>query len=230
MNQKPAFPFLYKINESRNGHLKQYFTLLVISNSIIEELSRRRSKLISVELNAQRNTCQISEIMKVWNDVLLLSQSLQMNLLLYYVWTIERYPIEQAVIVMKNFLCSKPKCSILYLCVSQKKKIVRANPYCFSFKTNWKWMQLCFNIVLAPMPIKKPQMKFWTFILAFLLRLFCSPSKPWVCCKIHLPSLILNVTTLIQANSCMWIQSWCHLWTSNLAYGFNNLFFSAWQI
>lgn len=129
-----------------------------------------------------------------------------------------------------EIFCSKPKCSILYLRVSQKKKIVRANPYCFSFKTNWKWMQLRFNVVLASMPIKKTQMKFWTFILAFLLRLFCSPSKPWVCCEIHLPSLILNVSTLIQANSCMCIQSWCHLWTSNLAYCFNNLFFSAWQM
>lgn len=141
-----------------------------------------------------------------------------------------RYPIEQAVIVMKNFCAQNPNAASFTYVYPRRKRLLEQTLTVSALKQIESECNCVSTLCWLLCLLKKPQMKFWTFILAFLLRLFCSPSKPWVCCKIHLPSLILNVTTLIQANSCMWIQSWCHLWTSNLAYGFNNLFFSAWQI
>lgn len=70
MNQKSAFLSISlciweQSNQCRNSHLKQYFTLLVISNPITRELPRKHSEIIPVELNARRKTCRIIVMMKV---------------------------------------------------------------------------------------------------------------------------------------------------------------------
>lgn len=47
-----------------------------------------------------------------------------MNLLLYYVWTVGRYPIEQAVIVMKNFCAQNPNAASFTYVYPRRKRLL----------------------------------------------------------------------------------------------------------
>ena len=102
---QPFFPFLY-INLGIIQPMQELWPKTILSpvgnlKSNLWEIARRHREIISVKLNARKYTCQIIVMMKVWGCIQF-PQFSQMNLLLYYVLTLRRYPIEQIVVIREN--------------------------------------------------------------------------------------------------------------------------------